>query len=239
VISKRVIMDERGRQIFIVHHDPVLRENLVFRLRHLEFEAYGIEKPGDVELKGRRDSVLFLNPADLKSGEVERLIDRMNSGSEPLQVVSLGKVKRSSRVDAVIEAEPDELLDGIVAYLEEIHARGHRHHVRFGSQNASIAMFNFVQDERRFAGVIHDISSAAISCTFRPEPENIDDVPISRMDISLPSDKLPLSGRFTIDREVAGHPVHVFIFDDNLPVEHKQHIYNFIYTSLETKLSLH
>ena len=55
-------MDVRGRQIFIVHHDPVLRENLVSRLRHLEFESFGIEKPGDVELRGRRDSVSVFQP---------------------------------------------------------------------------------------------------------------------------------------------------------------------------------
>ena len=134
---------------------------------------------------------------------------------------------------------PGNILDQIVAYLENNDARGLRHFVRFGSQNASIAMFNFVQNEHRYAGVIHDISSGGISCTFKPEPEHLEHLPVTRMNVSLPTGMVSLSGRFTAGRMVAGQPVHIFEFDPEPAEEAKKHIYNFIYASLETKLSLH
>ena len=234
-------MDYRGQQIFIIHPNQDFREELVRSLRYNEFETFGISETDADVISKRRDSVVFLHIADDEGWNWRDFADRIRRFEMPQKIVALGtaSVELPEGFDNIIEYSKNNFLESILSYLGKINARGHRHYVRFGSQNASIATFEFHRDGNRYAGVIHDISIAGMSCTFKPEPENIGHMTVDEIILSIPDYRASLSGRFTSKRVVAGQIIHVFQITGNISDQIRNHIYDFIYSSLETKLSLH
>jgi hypothetical protein len=232
-------VEYQGHQIFIVHPDPELCRGLVRSLRRSEYEAYGFSGlDTDVSVM-QRDTVVFLYVAEDTSWDWQDFLSRLQLLEITLHSVALGSPETPEGFDYGIEASDESALEPILAYLEEISARGHRHYVRFGSQYASIATFNFHHEERLYAGVIHDLSSTGMSCTFKPEPENLGHMEVANLNLNIHGYCATLSGSFTSSRMVAGQIIHVFNFSGDIPDDALDHIYDFIYSSLETKLSLH
>ena len=231
-------MDYLGQQIFIIHPDRDVRDGLVRSLQRNEFETFGISEPDVHTISKRRDSVVFLYISDDKDWNWRNFMNRIRGFEKPQKIVALGSVDLPDGFDTVIENSEDRIMDSILSYLSEINARGHRHFVRFGSQIASIATFEYHKDGNRYAGVIHDISVAGMSCTFKPEPENIDHMTVDEIIVSIPDYRASLSGRFTFKRVVGGQIIHVFHITGDISGQIRDHIYDFIYSSLETKLSL-
>ncbi len=231
-------MDYRGLQIFVAHPLKDIRENLVRSLRHLEFETFGIGELDPVLLDRRRDSILFLFIAIREDWDWRLFADTLLGDKNPPPLVALGTDDTPEGFAASIPESGVQAVAGMERYLKSIDARGHRHYVRFGTHNASIATFGFYRDGARYAGIVHDISVAGISCTFRPEPPSMSDRRVKELQLNLPLNRLVVSGRFTTYRMVAGQKVHVFLFDRSVSDEIQDSIYEFIYSSLEMKLSL-
>jgi len=232
-------VDYQGHQIFIVHPDPLICKKIVRALRRREYETFGFSGlDADISVM-RRDTVIFLQISDDDSWDWRDFVRRTGSLDIPLALVALGSSDIPEGFDSSVEASGEASLESILDYLEKIQAQGHRHFVRFGSQFASIATFNFHLGDRLFAGVIHDLSSTGMSCTFKPEPEDLGDTEIERLNLNIHGYRATLSGFFSSTRVVAGQIIHVFNFKGNIPDEAIDHIYDFIYSSLETKLSLH
>ena len=233
-----MILNYLGQQIFIIHPDRDIREGLVRSLQLNEFETFGISEPDIHTISKRRDSVVFLYISDDKDWNWRNFMNRIRGFEKFQKIVAMGSVDLPDGFDTVIEYSEDGVLDSILSYLSENNARGHRHYVRFGSQIASIATFEYHKDGNRYAGVIHDISVAGMSCTFKPEPENIDHMTVDEIIVSIPDYRASLSGRFTSKRVVGGQIIHVFRITGDVSGQIRDHIYDFIYSSLETKLSL-
>ncbi len=232
-------MDYRGHQIFIIHPDANVRDELVRSLRYSEYEAYGIAALDTDVFERHRESVIFLYISDDNGWKWQDFIGRIRLIDPPMTIAALGSSKLPDGFDSFIETSDSSALEDILKYLSDINARGHRHSVRFGSQHASIATFNFHHEGRLFAGVLHDLSLTGMSCTFKPEPEHLGHLRVDEILLNIPGYQAFLGGRFISKRVVAGQIIHVFHFNGNIPEETKHHIYNFIYSSLETKLSLH
>lgn len=232
-------MDYQGHQIFIVHPNPVICKKLVRALRRNEFETYGISNLDTDITVMSRDMVLFLLISDEDSWNWRAFADKAGALDISMNITALGTSDLPEGFNSFIEAADNHVLDQILKHLEEIKARGHRHFVRFGSQYASIATFNFHHEERLYAGVIHDLSSTGMSCTFKPEPENLGHMKVDNLNLNIHGYRAVLSGSFSSNRVVAGQIIHVFNFSGKIPDDALDHIYDFIYSSLETKLSLH
>jgi hypothetical protein len=234
-----VFLDYHGQQIFIIHPEREFREKLVHDLRENEFETFGIPEADLAGLSNRREAVLFLHVSDENSSDWRNIGEQLHREHPGQIVVALGTAEKPAGFDDSIEYPGKGLPEIITGYLDSLGARGHRHYIRFGSQNASIATFEFHQDEMRYAGIIHDISAAGASCTFRPEPEHLGHVNVDALTMNLPGHPVTLGGRFAAGRVVSGQIIHVFNFSEDISNEARDSIHDFIYSSLETKLSLH
>ncbi len=232
-------MDYQGHQIFIVHPDPDICKRMVRALRRNEYETYGFSSLDSDITVMKRDTVIFLQVSDDESRDWRGFVNRARELEISLKIVALGTIELPEGFDSSIKFSDDEGLGSIKKYLDSINAQGHRHFVRFGSQFASIATFNFHLGERLYAGVIHDLSSTGMSCTFKPEPESLKTRQVENLNLNIHGYRAILSGSFSSKRVVAGQIIHVFNFKDNIPDDAMDHIYDFIYSSLETKLSFH
>ncbi|GEM_PF-2292935 len=232
-------MDYQGHQIFIVHPDPDICKKMVRSLRRSEYETYGLSSLDSDITVMKMNTVIFLLVSDNKAWDWRSYVNRVRELKIPLRIAALGPSERPEGFDSFIESTDDKGLEAIQRYLESINAQGYRHFVRFGSQLASIATFNFHLGDRLYAGVIHDLSSKGMSCTFKPEPENFKPVKIENLNLNIHGYRAVLNGSFSSSRVVAGQKIHVFNFKNDIPDNAMDHIYDFIYSSLETKLSLH
>lgn len=232
-------MDYRGYQVFIIHPDESFREQTVEFLRKEEYEAFGFGSTDPVALDNRRESVVFLYLNGNQGWDCKSLVTVLTGDGHDVHLVALGRKPTEDCFSSFLTGPMDKLGTEILEYLNRTGARGHRHYVRFGSQNASIATFDFHEGEKRFAGIIHDISVRGISCTFRPEPEGSGPRKVSEMHLNLPGFRCHVKGRMTTRRVVSGQIIHVFMFEHNLSPETMDRIHDFIYVSLSMKLSVH
>jgi hypothetical protein len=97
---------------------------------------------------------------------------------------------------ATLDGNPEDLRTSVEGFLDQIGAKGHRHFVRFGNHYASIATFGFQRDGKRYAGVVHDISAVGISCTFKPEPDQVGHMIVHDMQLNLPGYRAVIPGTF-------------------------------------------
>ena len=182
---------------------------------------------------GALESVVILGANYLRPESAERLSTYRREG---ITLVALGAPADSGSFDRIIADETDT--DAVLNVLSELQARGTRSYVRFGDHIASIATFSFAAGGKHYAGMIHDISTAGFSCSFRPEPEAVPDSFIERMQLNLPGHTLVFGGQFSAHRVFAGQSVHIFLFTDDVELDIKECIQDFIYRSLEMKLAL-
>lgn len=229
-------MDYRGQQIFIVHPDVGLRDQLLRSLRYKEYQAFGLASTRVSTIDKSGDSVIFLWTGDDEGWNWRDFAADVKDKARGRILVALGSEDPPKGFDAALDGNPEQLRESVEVFLIQIGAKGHRHFVRFGNHYASIATFGFQHDGRRYAGVVHDISVAGISCTFKPEPDPIGHMYIEDMQLNLPGFRAVVPGRFSNTRVVAGQTIHVFLFDDKLGEDFKDPIYDFIYASLEKKV---
>ena len=207
------------------------------KLRGIEYEAYGITGPVSADAVDHRDSLVFLQRIEGRRDDWFEMAESFREVGAECSLIALDEDAIPEGFHGAIGGPPAHFETGIVAYLGEFKARGHRRYVRFGNQNASIATFEFHRGESRFAGIIHDISVGGCSCTFKPEPEDFGHIAVEGMRINLPGHKTTVSGRFASRRLIAGQIIHVFLFTGGLSESNVEDIHDFIYSSLETKLS--
>jgi hypothetical protein len=234
-----VIVDYRGQQIFINHPDNTFRDELVHFLRSNEFETFGVDEPYATTISNRRESILFLHSSEEANWNWQSFFEQIRIDHPDQLIAALGTGKKPEGVDIFFDYTEDDLRGKIISYLDEVNARGHRRFIRFGSQTASIATFDYQYEGMRYAGIIHDISIADSSCTFNPEPETVGHISVDDLHLTLPESRASINGRFTSGRVVAGQKIHVLQFIGKISDECKIHIQDFIYSSLELKLSLH
>ncbi|MCG8451745.1 MAG: hypothetical protein MI717_01025 [Spirochaetales bacterium] len=225
-------MDYQGLQVFIAHSNADVGQKLVDELRRCEIEAYAVDASGQKHYDRRREAILCISNKD----ENEAFVREMVKSNSALHLIALGTEKTPVGWDQSFPEDDESVLDALVEYLDSQSVRGHRNYVRFGQQIASIATFAFQLGDHRYAGIVHDMSTTAISCTFKPEPQGMNHQPIVNLKLNMVDRSVTLSGRFTLRRCVSGQIIHVFRFDSHVSSESIDSLRQFIYASLERKL---
>lgn len=118
--------------------------------------------------------------------------------------------------------------------LTELHARGNRSYVRFGSNTQEIAELDFQRKGKKIKGIMHDISSAGLSFsvpedTSLPLRSKLEEVSV---DMGYTIDDL--YGVISLKRKLPnGRTLYVLLFNKNMPSETKQHLRFVIHASLQ------
>ena len=154
-------MNNYGYQIFVIHPDSHLRNQLVKELRIKEFETFGIPDRETLAVIENPNTVAIYVCSEDGTCEDSSNFSEYSIG----KWIALGTHQLPDGYDSALTGKDPgkEMLQ----YLDSINARGHRHYGRFGNYYAWIASFNVRQDESYYSGIVHDISMAVIACSLR------------------------------------------------------------------------
>ena len=228
-----------GLKVFVICPETTQREKLIDFLRRNEFLAFGINSWKDEDIKIYTDSIIF---TDLDSVDADELAAMKNSLKEKeIKCVLAGFGSKAdygetaSDFKIIIDTSENGFFETMLDFLNRNHAQGQRHYIRFGGTNASIATFVFHWKGKRYAGIIHDISAAGISCEFKPDPGELDDNNVKKLIINLPGREIEVSGRFSGTRDFSGRKIHIFLFSEDTMEKVNREIHDFIFSSLKIK----
>ena len=228
-----------GLKVFVICPETTQRGKLIDFLRRNEFLAFGINSWKDEDIQIYTDSIIFI---DLDSDGIDEL-DSMKKALKEKEIncvlagfgskVDYGKRPVDLRI--IVDTSKKGFFEVMLDFLNRHHAQGQRHYIRFGGTNASIATFVFHWEGKRYAGIIHDISAAGISCEFKPDPGELDDKEVAKLIINLPGRGIEVSGRFSGTRNFSGRKIHIFLFSENTMEKVSREIHDFIFSSLKIK----
>ncbi len=243
-----------GRKVFFLNPSAAVVEQLVLPLARDEIEAYSVDLPVHALrfFEGYADPLLFVTlpvPASReKGGEPPSFLEALSrasfrwggivegepagNGFPPADRIPLGTYRMGGK--------PQEALQDLRALLESLSVRGQRHYVRFGSQGAEIATMTATYRGEEYRGIVHDISSAGISCTIGSEAGGAE-LPINGilnpLHISCADWGIVVPGRIGIKRSLGGQTVYVVMFDQGNARSRSSEIGVFVHRSLQAQLS--
>ena len=229
-------MNFPGRQVFIVDPDASRRNGLVTSLRSEEYETYGMAGKDIFPLNSKRPEIVFLYTGEAPGWDWRDFADRYRSDrKEQSSLYALGRSETPEGFAGTVEKSGKVSRDAVLSVLDSNGAKDRRGYVRFGSQGASIATFEYHLSGKRYAGVVHDISIVALSCTFLPEPSDFQAGKKQEITLNLRDYRTTLPGDFTLERDFGGQVVRIFRFHPPPEPRTRERLSDFIYSSLESK----
>lgn len=130
----------------------------------------------------------------------------------------------------------DILLDQLLDMLKAMSARGRRNYIRIKCNDGYSATFSIKILRNIYNGVILDISSIGMACTFNPPLELMVNAKIEDVQLRLNGHISHISGTIFGKRDIEGKSVYVIIFDFKNSPETRTRINEFVYTSLQRNL---
>jgi hypothetical protein len=242
-----------GRKVFFLYPPSVVQDELIWEVVRHEYEVYLLKdhRRARALLAKYPGSILFVNiDTELKEPEWEAYI-RGIVGSERYADVRVGilsynnneELARKYLMDVGVSAGfiklslgLQESIDIILRALEANEARGRRKYVRAKTFDPSLpATFNVRVFDQLKSGVIRDISSVGMACTFDefvrlPERSYLRDI-----QLKLRGGLTTISGVVTGVRTDAG-TVYVVMFDPRSNPDARNRIRRFVHRYLQQQI---
>jgi hypothetical protein len=242
-----------GRQVFFLYPPSVVQDELIWEVVRHEYEVYLLKdhRRARALLAKYPDSILFVNiDAELKEPQWEAYI-RGIVGSDRYADVRVGILSYNSNealarkylMDVGVSAGfiklslgLQESIDIILRALEANEARGRRKYVRAKTVDPSYpATFNVRLYDDLKSGVIRDISSVGMACTFNelvnlPERTYLRDI-----QLKLRGGLTTISGVVTGIRKDGG-TVYVVMFDPRSNPDARSRIRRFVHRYLQQQI---
>jgi len=243
-----------NRKIFFLNPDSVIQEELIDAVSQADYEAYLITD----HLKATKllarfpGSILFVN-IDKRIRNLQWATYIKEFMSDPqTHTVRIGVLSynadpdltRRYLIDLSVPCGFVHLKPGIVEstrfliqVLEANDARGKRKFVRAVIPADTSVTFNVKNHNSFITGRISDISVAAMACYFDQDPGISIGQTVNDMQLNLRGNVVGLSGVIVGHRHTAMGKLYVVAFTLNQPVEVRQKIRSFVYSTLHREMN--
>ncbi|HEY1405349.1 MAG TPA: PilZ domain-containing protein [Spirochaetota bacterium] len=137
-----------------------------------------------------------------------------------------------------ITLEPDSkaAVPSFLEILSAFNARGRRSHVRIICDDGYSATFSVKVQKRIFTGTILDISSIGMACSFAEPLELAVKMVFEDIQLRLNGQVCQVSGTIYGKREINNTQIYVIMFDFRKFPDHRQRIYEYVYSALQRDL---
>jgi hypothetical protein len=245
-------MPEFGKKVFFLYPPSVVTEELVWEVVRNEYEVYMLKDHQRLRklLPRYDDSILFVNiDAGLSEERWEAYVREIAESSDTANVrigiLTYNKNEELARkylMDIGVQAGFVTLSLGleesagiVLRMLEANEARGRRRYVRARIDDPKAATFNVKIHDMLCNGVVHDISSVGMACSFEPDME----VPVrsylTDIQLRLRGQAVKVSGVVSGVRAGDKH-VHVVMFDPRQGSAFRSRVRRFVHQQLSRAL---
>ena len=247
-------MGQKGRAVFFLNPRGAGFDGVIQNIVTNEFEVYRLDASDSAVLLFRElgDAVLFINvdvPPGLEKWREysQALLQDEETDRMLLGFVSTGKAPTGDIVRVrdgsgfcgafSLEGDPGTASHRIIEILTTNGARGQRQYVRYGGQDLSVARFVFRHRGVDYTGVVHDISSVGMSCTFDAGTEFQVDDGLMDIRIQIEESISTISGRIIVKRALQNtQDLYVVMFDRRINAETRDGLHRFIRLSMQAQM---
>lgn len=240
-----------SRKVYFFFNHPAVDNRVVKKMVYHEFEAYSM--PSNVDsclplINGEGGSIVFAmqdncprhvnwercySVLNAMEGDSPHLISTWYMESGILKVrreltnfePPVGNIDLSGGLDAV--------LSHVIDYLTSVNARGRRKYIRTRCDGEYGATFSVKFGKNIIGGMIHDISSYGMACSFNADLPLVPRSYLADMQLRLNGVGSAISGEVFGKREMDGRQVYVIIFDYSKHPATRQRITDYIYYILQ------
>ncbi|MDR2020487.1 MAG: PilZ domain-containing protein [Treponema sp.] len=242
-----------GKKIFFVYPAAAVQNEVVAELIQQEYEVYVVKDHVNLQkvLKHYPDSIVF---ADID----ERLPEQdwetwiRNIMSDPatanvlIGIVSANndEVLQRKYVNSVkvqcgyvtVKANIKNSIKYILDILNACEAKGRRKYIRVTTGSENMPTINIPHNGTYINGVIKDISSAGLSCSFAPDPELGKNTLCSDIQIKLQGMLLKVEGIIFGSRMEGQEKIYVLVFTQRTDPVVRMKIRKYIQTAIQAKM---
>jgi hypothetical protein len=242
-----------GRKVFFLYPPSVVQDELLWEIVRHEYEVYLLKdhRKARALLARYPDSILFINlDAELKEPEwesyVRGIVESDRYSDVRVGILSYNNDEELSRkylMDIGVSAGFIKLSLGlqestqiVLRVLEANEARGRRKYVRARTDNpAHPAKFNVRIAEDLKSGIIKDISSVGMACTFEDFVDLAPRTYLRDIQLKLRGGLTTISGVVTGVRK-DGQTVYVVMFDPRSNPDARNRIRRFVHRYLQQQI---
>lgn len=244
-----------GRKVFFINPNPNFEQQIITRLRCMEYEVYSISdyRRAKPILRKNADSICFCIIESqlslkgwhnfIKSFEEERVFGPLNIGVivHPISEDKLKNFVADIQLDAGIikhEQDPEAFFREIIKSLDAKNAKGLRRYVRVDCLNEPQADLLWFKNSKLFKLKIIDISSAGLAAQL--PTKHAGDVGINQIiegvTLNLRNESVNVDIKVTAIKAAADFLLVVIMFELTTAPESINKIRKYIAESLQTKI---
>ncbi len=235
-----------SRRIFFLYPHQETETRIIKDIITNEYEAFLINDHAAARklLTELNKSLLFVNvDQPLRHSnwdEYIKEIDQINSiqnvmvGAIAKETEKIDPYKSLSSVCVSLENGIELCSKSILELLEKHNARGKRKYIRAKCEEMHRASFSIKIGDAIHVGIIHDISTFAMACSFQENIEIKADTCFNDLQIRLDGKVFKISGKAISSRNENNICIIMFKYENHPAV--KEHIQMFIYNALQRAL---
>jgi hypothetical protein len=243
------------KKIFFLNTSPFFQNEIGSELIHQEFEIYFTAEYTNLKraLKKYPESIVFVNIDSLlpeKEWEtwIRRTLADPSTASAKFGVLAdLYKEQQEQKYTEVLKlpcgytvvskSDPQKTFRQLNSLFVAMEVRGRRRYLRATSENEMQMTINIPHDGFYLKGVIKDISSVGISCTFQKDPELEKNALCKDMQIKLQTAILKTEGIVFGSRTDGLLKIYVFLFTPRVAPETRARIRVFVMQTLQERMN--
>jgi hypothetical protein len=242
------------RKIFFLNTSPFFQNEIGGELIHQEFEIYYTNEYANLKraLKKFPGSIVFVNIDSLlpeKEWElwIRRTMTDPSMASTKFGILAdLYNEQQEQKYTEVLrlpcgytvvsKSDPQKTLRQLNSLLVTMEARGRRKYLRATSESDTQMTINIPHEGFYLKGVIKDISSVGISCSFQKDPEFDKNTLCKDMQIKLQTAILKTEGIVFGSRMDGLSKIYVFLFTQRVTPETRARIRVFVRQILQERM---
>ena len=243
-----------GRKIFFLHPSAVIQNQVLPELAQEEFEVYTVKDDSKLRraLKKYPDSIVFacINEGMRDSAWEECIKGIMtNSETAGVDIGVIASVDDAAARHKYTEqmklrcgytvwksSEFGAMVKVLVDILNSVNAKGRRKYVRAATGNETNITINIPMNGTFVNGLIRDISSVGLSCTFADGPSLAKNSHFPDLQIRLQTQLLKIEGIVFGSRLDGNEKIYVILFTQRLSPDVRTRIRKFIQSYLQSAM---